>query len=300
MNSANLFLSAHDAGGAEVLSAWAAIHPENSYRYCLQGPATGIFARNLGALENIPLNGVADMMDVDPPGLILTATSWSSDVEMEIRRLGSARGIRTAAYLDHWVNYRERFGYPGAWLETLPDEIWCPDSESLEICRRQNFPSSRLLLKGNAYLEDLGRRMAESGEAEEPDTVLYVCEPVGAHMLAAHGNARHKGYDEYEAMSHFFAAALAWQPTPRKVVIRPHPSEARGKYESFLTAYRKLIEIETSSGTSLLTDVAKAKTVVGCESMAMVVALKAGKEVFTSIPPQGEPCSLPFREIKAL
>ena len=40
--------------------------------------------------------------------------------------------------------------------------------------------------------------------------------------------------------------------------------------------------------------------VVGCETMAMVIALIAGRRVFTSIPPGGRPCRLPQREIRPL
>jgi hypothetical protein len=209
-------------------------------------------------------------------------------------------GIRTAAYLDHWANYRERFGYPGPWADRLPDEIWCPDPESRRLCVSLGFPIGRLVTAGNPYLDGLVAEAAAAGAAEESDAVLYICEPVSEHMLAAHGDARHLGYDEYDAMRHCFAVMGRWEPSPRKILVRPHPSERAGKYDAFLRGYADAFEISVSEGASLLQDIARSGTVIGCESMAMVVALKAGKRVFTSIPPGCGPCVLPFAGIEPL
>lgn len=298
MNCADLLLAAHDAGGGQLLFSWSREHPENSYRYCLQGPALELFTRALGPLPNIPLDDLAHRLEEKSPDLILTATSWSSRLEMDVRALGAAKGIRTAAYLDHWVNYRERFGYPGRWLENLPDEIWCPDPESLKRCALDGFPAGLLVMAGNPYLDGLAVRVAALGIEEEPGTVLYICEPVGEHMRMAHGDPLHKGYDEFGAMRLFFAAIKRWDPVPLNVRVRLHPSEREGKYDAFLKDYLGSVVIQASVGTDLLEDIARASSVAGCESMAMVVALKAGKKVYTSIPPHGERCSLPFDGIK--
>jgi hypothetical protein len=39
---------------------------------------------------------------------------------------------------------------------------------------------------------------------------------------------------------------------------------------------------------------------VGCESMALVVALAAGREVFSSLPPWAPPCRLPHAGVRRL
>jgi hypothetical protein len=300
MNCADLLLAAHDAGGAQILCSWSKAHPENRYRYCLQGPAVEVFFRSLGDLENITVEDLPARLDQQRPDLILTTTGWATGMETQVLALGGERGIRTAAYLDHWANYRERFGYPGPWLDHLPDEIWCPDTESRKLCESLGFPAERLVTAGNPYLDGLAAETADAGFAEEPGTVLYICEPISEHMRIAHGNPRHKGYDEYDAMRHCFEAVGRWIPPVRKILVRLHPSEAKGKYDGFLKGFTASIGFRISDGTSLLQDIARSSAVVGCESMAMVVALRAGKKVFTSIPPGGEPCVLPFAEIKPL
>jgi hypothetical protein len=289
-------LAAHDAGGAEVLSSWASANPENSFRFRLEGPAVAVFGRKFGPVGNLDQAGLEMELDRDPPEMLITGTSWQSEMEGEARESARRRGIRTAAYLDHWVNYRERFGYPGPWIEKLPDEIWCPDQESLEICLAEGFPPSRLQVKGNPYLDEMVAGMADEGSPAQNGSVLYVCEPIRDHMEKAHGNPMHLGYDEFTALRHFFRAVSGWPTPPTRIVIRPHPSEPPGKYDAFIREFG-LLPVERSRGSSLGSEINEAEIVVGCESMALVVALKMGKKVFTSVPPEGRSCRLPFRAI---
>ena len=51
---------------------------------------------------------------------------------------------------------------------------------------------------------------------------------------------------------------------------------------------------------SLLDQIMSSNTVVGCESMAMVVGIVANKRVISSIPPSGRECSLPHKSIEHL
>jgi hypothetical protein len=95
-------------------------------------------------------------------------------------------------------------------------------------------------------------------------------------------------------MRWFFDASSRWKVPPTRCLIRAHPSEDAGKYRGLATEYEPTARVEFSRGTTLLQDIARAETVVGCESMAMAVALAAGKRVFTSIPPNAKQgCRLP-------
>ena len=53
----------------------------------------------------------------------------------------------------------------------------------------------------------------------------------------------------------------------------------------------------SSSKNSLIENLVNADIVIGCETMAMVVALQANKKVISSIPPGGRKCMLPHDEI---
>jgi hypothetical protein len=82
------------------------------------------------------------------------------------------------------------------------------------------------------------------------------------------------------------------------VIMRPHPSEPEGKYDWVHNV--SSVPVRISSETSLLDDLAIGDVVIGCESMAMVIAVLAHKRVVCSIPPGGRPCALPYEEIESL
>jgi hypothetical protein len=298
MSSAKIILAAHDAGGAEILSSWALAFPRNQYRFRLEGPALAVFRAKMGSFVNLDAEGLRKELDRDPPDLLLTGTSWQSDLERETLALARTLGIRTAAYLDHWLNYQGRFGEN--WRDNLPDEVWCPDPESVGICEKSGFPPDRLVLKGNPYLDDMVLKMALPGASSRKGRILYVCEPIREHMQLMHGDPFFLGYDQYTSMRHFFRSVSAWAERPTSILVRPHPSEERAKYDAFLDEFRSGLTIERSAGTTLAQEINEAEMVAGCESMALVVALKMGKTVYTSVPPEGMPCRLPFPAIRRI
>jgi hypothetical protein len=120
--------------------------------------------------------------------------------------------------------------------------------------------------------------------------VLYVTEPTSAAAEAVTGDPRGWGYTETEALERYLEQA------PGPVRLRPHPSEPPEKYAGLVERHG----LELSAGAPLAEDLAWADTVVGCDSMAMVVGLLAGRRVICAIPPGGRPLSLPFPEIERL
>lgn len=199
--------------------------------------------------------------------------------------------MRVASFLDHWVNYPERFASGGT--AVLPDEIWVGDEDALAVARR-DFPVDRLRLEPNPYFEDLRDELRRITPplAAGGLRVLYVSEPVAAHY-----GDRRLGYDEFDALS-YCLRRLA-ERSDVVVRLRAHPAERADKYRSLIEGLDRP-SVHLSSGTSLLEDCVWADWVVGCESTAMVVGLLAGREVYTSIPPGGRPCVLPHKAIRPL
>jgi hypothetical protein len=78
--------------------------------------------------------------------------------------------------------------------------------------------------------------------------------------------------------------------------LRTHPAEPPDKYAAEIAEFG----LELSAGRSLAQDLAWADTVVGCDTMAMAVALAAGRRVISVIPPGGRPLSLPFEGIERM
>ena len=283
----------HDAGGAEIISSL--IRKESfECQYVLAGPALKIFQQKLGPVDSQLLQEAIHSADY-----LLCGTSWQSDLEWQAIAMAREAGKKSVAFLDHWVNYQERFVRGGEMH--LPDEIWVGD-ELAENMARNVFPGLVIRLVENPYFDDLKRELAELTKHQDFDPgslkVLYVCEPLREHALREYGNERHWGYTEEEALRYFLTNLDTLGAPVGCIVIRPHPSEAVGKYDWVNEEYD--LPIISGGAMTLFEEVAACDVVVGCESMAMVIGLLTGRRVISCIPPGGKPCSLPQQEIEFL
>lgn len=115
----------NDAGGAEILSSWYKLH-NLSYPLSVTGPAESIFKRKLGKIKRQHFDLLIENSD-----WVLTGTSWESDLEYRAIKYAKNKGKYVVSFLDHWVNYRERFSWHGP--EVLPDEIWVGDEDAKNL-----------------------------------------------------------------------------------------------------------------------------------------------------------------------
>lgn len=282
---------AYDAGGAEIVSSYVRQHP-GDWIFCLDGPARAIFERKLGAVVSVSLEAA-----IRQGSWLLTGTGWQSDLEW--RALGIARnlGKKSVAFLDHWTNYRVRFDRGG--VVRMPDEFWVGDAYAEDIVRKL-FGGIPVTLVANPYLGDAVREIeaASPSASKAPDTprILYVSEPISEFVKQS---KMPWGYDEFDALRFFCRNADRVAQKAEKIILRRHPAEPPGKYDSLLREF-PLLPVSHSPAVSLSEDIAAADVVVGCETMALVVALSAGRRVISCVPEGGKPCSLPHSGIEHL
>ena len=80
-----------------------------------------------------------------------------------------------------------------------------------------------------------------------------------------------------------------------EIHLKPHPTDIKGKYDDWLLKHQDLnISITTAS---LSEAIAHSTVVVGCRTYAMVVALYAGRTVYSSIPADVKTARLPYKNI---
>ena len=281
----------HDAGGAEILSSYVRRQGLDPI-LVLEGPAKKIFERKLGARVTVSLGSALEQAD-----LLLCSTSWQSDLEFEAIERCKALTKPSVAFLDHWVNYRERFTRGSRFA--LPDQIWVGDavgkSKADEV-----FTGHPVFLEENPYFLDIGEEIAalKPPARREGVRVLYVCEPIKEHANLRYGDERKWGYVEEDALRYFLGNVSVLETSFAEIRIRPHPSESAAKYEWVQMEFD--MPIAQGGASPLLKEIAACDVVVGCESMAMVIGLIAGKRVISCIPPGGRASALPQTEIERL
>ena len=284
---------AHDAGGAEIVSSYLRRNPQ-PFAACLEGPASGIFARKFGEVETLTPEALVGACD-----WLLCGTSLAADLEWRTMRLARTHGKHCVAVLDHWINYRERFVRHGE--ECFPEKVWVGDAIALGIARRE-LSNVETVLVENPYFLDLREEFAMlPAESHDPDAgarILYLCEPLREGGRILYGNERYWGYTEEDALRYFLTHVDYLAGRIARITVRPHPKEACNKYAWAEQEFA--LPIVTGEDKTLLQQIAAADVVAGCATMAMVVALIAGKRVVSCIPPGGRAISLPFPGIESL
>lgn len=307
-----IFVVSHDAGGAEVVSAYVKCYQKKYNFYCyVIGPAVKIFRkRHLEKyfVSDSAIRTADDILDrIGAVDLVLTATSWSSDIELQFLNVAKKRGIRSVAYLDHWTNYRERFGYPNKrWRKCLPDEIWVGDHEALVLANRFGFPNVKLV--PNQYFVEIQakikqlcvRQQKQSHSVRARRTILFISEPVAQGAKKMFNNPRYWGFTEQDVLEmvcHSIEFYNLSHKSHWQIVIRRHPSDSKHVYDSIINACLRKVAVAYSQTDDLIVDISRADLLVGMESMALVIGLLAGKKVISFIPSVKKKCRLPFKRI---
>lgn len=289
-----LCVVSHDAGGAELLASYVA-RDAICCEFVLGGAALGIFQRRLGFVSPITLEHALAQCDE-----FLTGTSWKSNLEWQAIAAARQLDKQTTSFLDHWGNYRERFVRNG--VECLPDTLWVGD-EIAEKLATDTFPETPVKLVANPYFKDIYEALSKVKVATEQRSskglkVLFVCEPISEHCLRQYGDERYWGYTEFDALRYFFANQAALGEPLASLMIRPHPAEATDKYDQIAAELGEIVSV--GGKKTLFQEIVESDVIVGCETMAMVIGLIAGRRVISSIPFGGRPCALPQFEIESL
>lgn len=270
----------HDAGAANIVIAGLLETGRSDWHAYMRGPAEKLWkAAYPGIAPCDTLESILE--DVE---LLVTGTSWASDIEHQARRLARSRKVRTVAVIDHWVNYAERIVRNG---ETVwPDEFWVTDEYALSIAKHA-FPGRIVIQVPNRYVETQLRDIARVDKADVPE-LLYVLEPIRSDW--GQGTP-----GEFQALD-YFVSHLPGLDLPSVTVIRlrPHPSDAPGKYNNWIASHPDL-KIQLDGSLGIAQSLGRATWVAGCESFALVLAIMAGRKVYCTLPPWAPACRLPHR-----
>jgi len=301
---ASVAVCAHDAGAASHMAAWLApLQPQ--LRLCLAGPAEQLFSVRLQPAIN-PNQTLEQALA--GAQMLISGTSWASDLEHQARQLARQRGIPSVAVLDHWLDYRDRFQREGD--EVLPDALWVADAEATALAKAA-FPNLPVLQLPNHWLEGLcsavrAIRSSATGHRKPhrpARRLLYLLEPIRVPWPAAVGQSpdNTSAAGEVQGLRYWLQQLphlidQGWVAPPDELealALRPHPSEPTGKYDALIAEIAAAWPIQLDPAPGLAEALAWADAAFGCETQALVAAMTCNLPAFSTVPPWAPSCRLP-------
>jgi hypothetical protein len=277
---------AHDAGAANHIFSWlqSGLIDIDKVQFCVDGPAAVICNRLFPDFINYKLK-----MVLNTTTLLVSGTGWASTLEHDARCIAKKRNIHVVAVLDHWSNFRERFIWSGC--EQLPDEVWVVDEYAYDIAKKK-LPNVYAVLQRNDFIESQLQEIKKNDHKnEQGNRILFVMEPIRKTW----GVEGKQG--EIQALDYLIEnIELLHLKGLVEIIIKPHPSDQKGKYDALLSEYENL-KLSIDENSTLASLIAWSEIVAGCQTYAMVVAIAAGKTVVSTLPPVSPPCLLPQKEI---
>ncbi len=299
-----IFVVSHDAGGANILASLIKKYKDDfDWSVYALGPAKNIFlSEKVDLGVNLIVKAAADIKAVlnsKQPDLVLTGTSWGSSLETDFIKAAKNNNIKTACFLDHWINYPERFGSPKSWKKNLPGAVFVGDKWAYKIALKKGFPKKSLFQVKNPYFEEIIKKSKKI-------KLLYLSEAIHEAYLKAGNNSNSWVNVEYNSIKDLLR--ILRSQTDKSLIelkIRLHPAEKVNKYSHLLkdkknVKIKKFVSISNPVKNLLVDDCLWADLVISSDSMAMFVALIIGKKVISYLPIAKQTCSLPQGGIKKI
>jgi hypothetical protein len=277
----------HDAGGAEIISNY--IKNVNNYYLVLRGPAKKIFKNKFKKIYSFKLKNI-----IKNCNLILCGTSAKSNLEVNAIKYGRKFNIKTIAFLEHWINYKERFLRNKKLF--LPNEIYVGDKYAKKIAQKL-FKNLPVKLISNPYWKNFCSQLKKNRKKrtyKKKEIILYFTENLKQINKI---NKTNINFSDYDAINFFFKKIKYVSKKIDKIIFRVHPSESIKKYKKIILKYSNQFKIEVSKKNKLIEDINNCDIAVGCQTMAMVMALFAKKKVFSSVPIKNYNKILPHKNI---
>lgn len=282
-----ILVAAHDPGGTHALVPVIVALKENpiyEVRILASTLAQAILQREGIASEllstHLSFQEAQDILKQKQPNLLLTATSWNSNAEQQLRNVAYRMDIKVVTVLDFWSNadirWREAL-YP---IEDLYDQVCVMDEGYKNYMVSQGFPASALIVTGHPFLERLENthKPVNSVCKNIANTFLFLSQPKESVLLDySKGHPIRHVIDNLEQYSQKIKI-------PCSLTIKTHPKENKDDIISALKNVRplKLLSIKIAERTVNLDELINGHDVIlGYYSMALFQARAAGKKTFS-------------------
>lgn len=280
-NCGSVGIVCHDAGAANIILYALTEEQAERFTFFLSGPAAEIWERK--TLKSYKKKfSEQDFLEIKKLYLGTGLTNY----EFDALQLGNELGKHTVSVIDHWCNYKERFNRNGTTI--LPNEIYVTDEYAYKRAI-SHFPAEIIRVVKNFYLQDQITKINQFKKKRKRTTILYICEP---KKLSFHG----RKVDEFFLLKDFLKKLSMANNVEFDLILRPHPSEPKAKYDKIVDIFQNL-NIFISGSPEICCDIAISEVVVGYESFGLAIAYLAGKKVYSVAPDWAPKISLPYDEI---
>jgi hypothetical protein len=278
--SGRLLITACDAGSANF---FAPVLKDLDVPFTVraQAPASDILDRHgipCERLDRVGWDGLPEQGEGVVAGdfaAVLSGTSYGPTADKAAALGAKARGLKSAAVVEHWDIYRERFARLEEGRITapdlyLPDSVWVPDALGVDEAAAAGLPRARLSAVGQPHLEAQTAAFAAGAAVPRGKDVVFVSERVAGDF--------HRGFTEDEVLE---ALISVLDLSRHRLVIKLHPAEDESKYDSLAARGVEATVVKRCDLRALLLG---AHRVVGMFSMLLLEAALVRRDVISFMP----------------
>ena len=288
-NGLRIVVVSHDAGGAELLSSMVR-HELSNYGWTIiaadDSPAKAVFSRkglNHLLVQPEQHGNPFNLFKHSKPDYLFCGTG-KNGFEIPYIREAQKQSICSVAFLDHWVNYRERFSYPKInWKQNIPDYVAVGDSYAYRLA--DELKVFNLLKMRNYYISDLLDKYKKvESQKHDSNTLLFISERIEECYKAENNKKRIQGFTETKILEKILSnfVTISRNLQIDRVKIRLHPAEPHDKYDKLLSLFSGIdVQVEFPQKKELYSSVVDSCVVVGITSMALFIAHLLDKPVIS-------------------
>ncbi len=225
---------------------------------------------------------IGDYLESKNPGQIITGTCHVDDrTEQAIWRSARRLGIATTAFLDAVHNIDLRFrDKDGAVV--LPDRVSLIDGSAVPKMRSLGLPEQAIFVSGDLYL-DYSRVRARGHRRRADGPILFASDYI-REMQAMGLVFEVNEFDCLDCLidlvkSGRISEYISDMRPPCHLIIRPHPKDTAGKYDSYPALSDKNITIRVGKDGSATEAILSSCLVAGLGSALLVEARALGVAV---------------------
>lgn len=263
----------HDAGGANIIYNYFKNKKVKNIKYLIKGPAKKIF-------KNKKFIKISDINKFNFKK-IYTGTSFRSNLEKRIIKYGIEKKIEVITFLDHYVNYKNRFKLKHRFF--FPNQVWVHDRYSLKIAKQKlKIKNLKIYMKNNYYFKTFKLKKSNKNFFR----IVFISEKILIKNLNMTKLALEKFFT---TIGRFLKKN---NNKKLEILINIHPNEKIKKYH-FPKNNTKNFRIKISRNLRL--SLRNTDIVVGIRSFALKISEELRIKTFTILPLKNLKSYLPFQ-----